>query len=232
MKQYFLLISIVFCVDSLFGQDITSIISKTENKYANIETYFDSGKVVSSFYNLPHPFSNAKLFKTSYSNTGLFNFEYYELGKSNSLFVINRSLNNKVQSWWGITDKLKTDASLSIPLNSARGVSSLTSTLIPELLFPNNKISGKNIFKSIADTKLASIEEINGNSCYKIVGQGKLGETIEIWISKKDFLILKIEIDKKVKDFNVKSSYQFFPYNLKGANAELFKFKPNRQIIL
>jgi hypothetical protein len=76
-------------------------------------------------------------------------------------------------------------------------------------------------------------EDVNGNYCYKIVGNYFKGEgTLKIWIAGKDFLIRKIEIDQKVKDFRVKSTYQFFPYSLKGTDSDLFKFKPNRQIIL
>lgn len=82
-----------------------AIINKTENNYAALLNYFDSGKVIVSFYNNKHPFKKALLFKTSYTSSGLFNFEYYEVGKSNSLYVINKSL-DKVRSWWGVTNEL------------------------------------------------------------------------------------------------------------------------------
>ena len=231
MKYYVFFLSVVFSINSLQAQNIADIISKTVAKYEGTETYFDSGKVVQYFSDLPHPFSEAKIFKTAYTKNGMFNFEYYKIGSSNSLYVINQSLDKKVQSWWGITDKLETDKSLEKSLNAQRGVSSLTSTIIPELLFSFNN-AYINTFYSMIDPALIANEDINGNQCYKIAGSLKSGGTIKIWIATGDLFIRKIETDNKVKDFRVKTVYQFFPYTLKKINPELFVFKPKRQIEL
>lgn len=85
-------------------KDTTSavtIINKSKAAYANLPIYLDSGKVVESMYNNDHPSKTAKVFRTAYTNTSEFNFEYYEVGKSNSLYTINRS-SGVVKSWWGV----------------------------------------------------------------------------------------------------------------------------------
>jgi len=232
MKQILAIICILFFSRSALAQEqsVTDIIKSVKTTYGNLNTYFDSGKVVSSFYDLPHLFSSAKLFKTSYSSNGLLNFEYYELGVSNSLYVINKS-NNKVQSWWGITNEIKTYPSLNVPLAAATGVSSTSSILIPKLLL-TKEVSAKSIFETIVEPKYIRKELINGTSCFVIGAKGKLDEDIQIWIGDKDFLLRKVMTDKKVKNFRVKATLQFFPYQPLKSNNSLFVFKPNRQIEL
>ena len=94
MKKALLVICSLFFNYFVYAQNYsaTEVINKSKAAYGTIQTYFDSGKVVSSFYNNSRPHSNAKYFKTSYSSNGLFNFEYYVLGQSNSLYVINQFL--------------------------------------------------------------------------------------------------------------------------------------------
>ncbi len=209
-----------------------AIIQKTERNYASLHNYFDSGKTIVSFYNNNHPFKKALLFKTSYSNTGLFNFEYYEVGNSNSLYVINKNSENIVQSWWGITNQLKTHSSLESPLAASTGVSSSTSILIPKLLL-RTKILGKaNIFHNMQNPILTSTETVNGFVCYKISEADTMNKILSVWIDKEKLLIRKVETDNVVKDFRVRTTYQFFPFIPEKVDKELFTFKPYREVSL
>lgn len=117
-------------------RDTTSaatIINKSKAAYAKLPLYLDSEKVVESMYNNDHPSKTAKVFRTAYTNSGEFNFEYYVVGKSNSLYTINRS-SGVVKSWWGVTNKVTTPATINLALAGATGVSSRTAALIPDLL--------------------------------------------------------------------------------------------------
>jgi len=232
MKKALLVICSLFFNYFVYAQNYsaTEVINKSKAAYGTIQTYFDSGKVVSSFYNNSRPHSNAKYFKTSYSSNGLFNFEYYVLGQSNSLYVINQS-KNLVQSWWGITNHTKSYNSINMPLAAAAGVSSLLSTLIPKLLLPS-KTSQQSWLESLASPTLIGTEIINGTSCFVISGKDVLQNDIKIWIADKDFLIRRLIIDMKLTNFNVKSTYQFFPYQPTDTIETLFVFRPNRQIEL
>ncbi|WP_394994564.1 hypothetical protein [Emticicia sp.] len=96
----------------------------------------------------------------------------------------------------------------------------------------HENILGNNIFQSISRPTLVGVEDVNGNVCFRITGKYLAEGSVDIWITKKDFLIYKIEIDNKVSDFRVKSTYQFFPYHIKGFNSNLFEFKPNRKVKL
>lgn len=209
---------------------ISTIIENTEYAYSNTARYLDSGKVVSTFKNAGiRPTSTAIYFKTAYLNTGPFNFEYYKLGQSNSIYIINRDKNKIVKSWWGINDKTRTYASIEEALNTARGVSTLASTMIPKFLFAKSGILGLNIFNEMRDRILLQEEIINNVLCYKLSGSYKTGTAV-IWIGQKDFLIHKVDIDQTIKNVEFHTEYFFTPYDSPD-NAE-FQFRPNRTVKL
>lgn len=209
---------------------VSSVIEKTELAYAKAERYLDSGKVVSTFKNagIP-PTSTAIYFKTAYSNSGQFNFEYYKLGQSNSLYTINRDKNKIVQSWWGINNKTRTYPTLEEALNTAQGVSTLTSTMIPKFLFAKSGTLGLNIFNVMKDHVLVTPEIVSEILCYKLSGTYKNGTAI-IWISQKDFLIRRVDIDQTIKNIGFHTEYFITPYN--SLNNAGFQFRPNRTIRL
>ena len=232
MKKSIICIFLFFAA-ALQAQDISSIISKTESNYSTLKVYLDSGKVISSFYNLASPHKSAILFKTAYKPTGEFNFEFYQLGTVR-LNIVNRDGNNKVMKYFG--SAAVEVQSFALAMAGATGISSGAAIMIPNLLMPGEiKTRHKNIFRSISDAKLEASEVIDGRSCYKIMGkedpEDKEGY-VRIWISKADYLIRKIETDRKVRDFRVKTSFLFNPYSLKVENKDLFRFRPDREIEL
>lgn len=58
----------LFFANTLYAQEASHIMKLSSEKYVVIKVYMDSGKVISSFYNLAHPHSTALLFKTAYSD--------------------------------------------------------------------------------------------------------------------------------------------------------------------
>lgn len=290
--QLFLWLIPVLFTTTLFANRVTyfsvkrdttsaaTIIDRSKTAYANLPVYLDSGKVVESIYNNDHPNKTAKVFRTAYTNTGAFNFEYYVLGKSNSLYTINRS-SGVVRSWWGITNKVSTPATINLALAGATGVSSRTSAIIPDLLLTKN--FKQNFYSTLSSPHLNGSEKVGMADCYKISGLEMSSlNPVTVWIGKNDLLIRKIETDRKItpeksrnlirkmdsineinhktdtlwlknkaarkaanarrdalldampsmRDFNVKTTYLFYPYLLKRMNPELLEFRPNREIAL
>lgn len=215
---------------TLHAQEASEIMKKSAAKYAGMKVYMDSGKVVSSFYNLPHPHSTALLFKTAYSDNGLFNFEYYQLGTID-INVLNRDTEKQVKIWQGFANKSVSGTPFNLAMAGFVGISSLSVALVPTLLMPEEKLVPRTIFDLITAPKVVSTEIINGIECYKIAGTDVVltGSWI-IWISKADLLIRKAENDRKVNDFNVKATYNYFPYIT--SNQSVFAFKPNRKVVL
>ena len=232
MKQYAICL-LTFFASSLQAQDVNTVIAKTETNYSNLRVYLDSGKVISSFYNIARPHKSAILFKTAYKRTGAFNFEFYQLG-TDRLHIVNRDENNKVMTWDG-TSVIQAQH-FSLAMAGATGISSASAIMIPNLLMPDAiKTRHRNIFHSITDAKLEPSEVINGRSCYKLMGKENMLDKdgyVMIWISKDDYLIRKIEVDRKIKDFRVKHTFFITPYTLKVENKDLFRFQPDRKVAL
>lgn len=230
MKKNFALFSLaLFSFQSVCAQTAKEVFAKSQKVYENAVFYLDSGKVFQEFYDLPQPFEKAKYFKTAYDKKGRFNFEYYEVGLSNSLMVINRNANNVAQYWWGIGNPTQNNKKLEELLSSAGGVSSRTSIQIPELLLTNHNILGESIFLSTKNPQLDSDETINGVLCFKIKGSDAQGD-VTIWISKADFLIKKVMSDQKVSNFRVKSTFDYFSSLPTNLDNGVFEFRPNRKV--
>jgi len=169
-----------------------SVIHLSEKAYAEIKTYTDSGKLLQTFL-MANPFKTAIIFKTAYINTGNINFECYTIGKSNSLYTLNRT-DNVIQTWWGLLNKTDTPPSMSTALASASSASGSSSAIIPKLLL-SAEFKKDNFYRMISKRVLAGQEQVNGNDCYKITGTYRLGGSIIIWITKNDFLIRKVETE-------------------------------------
>lgn len=192
----------VFLISALYGSlcfaqskadsvKATEIISKSENAYAHLKTYVDSGKLIQTMITNGNASKTALIFKTAYANTGGFNFEYYKVGQSNSLYTINRT-DSVVKTWWGIMNREERKKNISGALYAALGVSSNTSVIVPELLMQAD-FEGRNYYRQLKSYVFDGIEQVNGNDCYKIKC-GAHGSAI-VWIAKKDYLIRKIETE-------------------------------------
>lgn len=224
------MVGLVFATfQSIYAQTIEEIVDNSKKVYANAPFYLDSGRVFLQFYDVERPFEKAKYFKTVYDKKGRFNYEFYDVGESNSLFVINRDANNLTQSWWGIVNKIQNGQSLDQFLSSARGVSSRSSTIIPQLLFPINQILGPIIFSNTQNFQLAPDEMVRGALCFKISGNGPEGNTT-LWIAKDNYLIKKIELESKGSKMRVKSTIDYYSYLPSVLENQLFEFRPNRKV--
>jgi len=208
----------------------SSVIQRCENAYTNAEKYLDSGKVVTSFNDgKMQPNSTAIFFKTAYSKSGLFNYEFYKLGLSNSLYIINRGNDNITKTWWGINNKIKTNNSLEEALLNAQGVSTLSSTLIPKMLLTRSPAIGLNFFKITNNHVLLKAEDVEGTMCYKIIASYNNGNTT-IFIDKINYLIRKVVIDQVIKNISFHTEYFFRPYI--STSEDVFQFRPYRTIKL
>ncbi len=186
-----LFISPCFAKNKRDTRSADSIIRLSEKAYANLKTYTDSGKLIQTFLTV-NPFKTAIIFKTAYINTGNINFECYTIGKSNSLYTLNRT-DNIIKTWWGILNRIDTPPGMSNALAGATSASGASSAIVPKLLL-SVEFKKNNFYSMIRKLVLAGQEQVNGKDCYKITGTNTRGSVI-IWIAKKDFLIRKIEAE-------------------------------------
>jgi hypothetical protein len=173
-----------------------TVINRSTMAYSQLKLYLDSGKLIQAIEVMGQPVKTAKIFKTAYADDDSFNFEYYELGKSNSLYTINRSF-NIVRSWWALTNKTSTPNTINLALGAAAGVSSGLSMMIPQLLLVK-EFKRNNVYNSIRNPVMLGYELINNVDCYKISATERFteGGKFTIWVAKKDMLIRKVEIER------------------------------------
>lgn len=107
-----------------------------------------------------------------------------------------------------------------LALNTAQGVSPLTSTMIPKFLLAKSCTPGPNIFNIMKDHVLAAPEIVSKILCYKLSGSYKNGAAI-IWISQKDFLIRRVDIDQTIKNIEFHTEYFLFENLLSGTEKIL-----------
>jgi hypothetical protein len=226
--KYFFTLLFSFLSHSMFSQNTENIIKLCEEVYKKTEFYQDSGRVFVEIYNTKIPSQKALYFKTSYSQNGLFSFEYYESGHSNSLFTVVRDFTEKTKSWWGVTQKIDDKSELSYILSGQHGVSSTVSTNIPNLLF-SDKIAYY-LFKTFEPTKPMEFEKINGENCYKIYGKRFQSEEIVYWISTSSLLIKKIFRDTPVTNFRVRTTYDYYSFTPRDISKNNFIFRPFRKV--
>jgi hypothetical protein len=118
------------------------------------------------------------------------------VGKGNSLYIINRSL-DVVKTWWGTTNKVVMPANLKLALVLAAGVSLRTSVIIPSLLLSEDSLY--NFFSTFTSLQLNGIEKVGVIDCYKISCLEKeRSNSLVVWIGKNDFLIRKLETESKI----------------------------------
>ncbi len=180
------------------ADDVSTIIERSEKAYHQLSMYLDSGKVISAVDRSGRVTKSAKYFRTAFATNGDFNFDFYEPGKSNSLYTVNRSF-NIVRSWWGLNNKLVDPApSLRSALQGAVVVSASASTLISAILLTNDFDYKVTFFHTLGRSELDGNEIVNGVACYKIKSVSRTGKKCTTWVAKTDYLIRKIETETMV----------------------------------
>lgn len=228
MKSLLYTIAALLMSNIVIAQDASDILSRSATKYAELKTYMDSGKVISHFYNNAHPRSNALIFKTAFSDNGAFNFEYYELG-STDINVLNRDAAKNVKVWKGFANTVVSGQPFNLAMAGFVGISNFTAALVPTLLMPEEQLVPRNIFNRLTDPKFVATEKVNGEECYRIDAKHP-NESWTLWVSTSDLLIRKAESDRPVKDFRVRTTYNYYPYTTN--DGAVFAFRPNRKVEL
>ena len=186
--------------------DVSAILIRSQKAYQDMKLYLDSGKMIDVINSNSGVVKSAKYFKTACANGTDFNFEYYVEGTFNSLYTVTR-LAGKTKSWWGVTNKTDTVSALKQKLATMVGVSSSLSYLIPCLLLKNDFDPNGTFYHRLGNSVLAATAVVSGVACYVIVGKSdktKLQTTL--YISKKDFLIRKVELDQVISAASIAAS--------------------------
>jgi len=193
------------------GEELSDddIIKRVVKEHANLSTYRDNS-TATMIYTTANPYTVVKQSKLVYSGDGRFRYEYYEVVKSNSKYIIHRDADMKVTSWWDTTDEFKEHDSLEEPLASATGVSDGTAFIVPALLLPD-EFDGHNSFKTLTRIERGEDEIIDGKECYLITGYNLFDDLCSIYILKDTYLIKRYSDGHKYETFDFERVIDFHP---------------------
>ena len=185
------------------------IIKRVEKEHANLSTYRDNSTATMN-YTTANPYTVVKQSKLVYSGDGRFRYEYYEVGKADTRYIIHRDANMKVTSWWDVTDVLREHDSLEDPLAAATGVSDGTAFHVPALLLPD-EFDGHNLFKTLTRLSRGEDSVIDGDNCYLITGYNNSDDLCSIYILKDTYLIRRYSDSHEYENFDFARVIDFNP---------------------
>jgi hypothetical protein len=192
--------------DELSDDDI---IKRVVKEHANLTTYRDNS-TATVVYTSANPFTVVKQSKVVYSGDGRFRYEYYQVGKPDTRYIIHRDASMKVKSWWDVTNELKEFDSIDDPLAAATGVSDQTSFIVPSLLFPD-EFEGHNVFRTLTRLSRGEDTVIDGDECYLITGYNLFEDLVSIYILKDTFLIRRYSYSQEFDTFDLESVIDYTP---------------------
>lgn len=194
------------------GSNATEIIMQLENVYKTCESYSDSGIVKTVFFTNDDKRIDEKPFTTAFIRPDQFRFEYsskFPIPGSESMRHIVWANGEDVRTWWDIKPGAKQMPSLGMAIAAATGVSSGSALTIPRLLMPE-------VIEAWSVTNLQQTNRIDdavldGVDCYRVQGKDKSSRITTLWISKKTYLIHRIDESHQFTDFRTETTTTYKP---------------------
>ena len=197
---------------SKVDNEAKNIIKRMADIYKNCTSYFDSGTVTTTFYTAKAPYADKISFTTAFRRPWRFRFEY--TSESSSAKVKQHVIwvkNKEVLVWKDVKPEVEKETSLGDAIADAVAKSGGAAQTIP-VLIGANEVGGR----SLAD--LLQIKRIEDSSqdgvmCYRIQGKRMPASTsfVTLWISKKTFLIHRIDSAHKSSNFRTETTKIYKP---------------------
>lgn len=173
----------------------TKIVAQCIDKYKNFYSYKDKGVVFTQFTEASDPLETA--FSALFTRPNLFRFEftcphpYPPLKHISTRYVcgFDGERAYTISQQHEEPSVVEVEESLSYAIARSTGTSYGSVHHLAKLLLPN--IKGKGPFSDLTCLKLAGEVEVEGESCYEIVGVDQEFGPTSACISMSDFTVLK-----------------------------------------
>lgn len=187
------------------------ILSRMRDVYANCTSYRDEGKVISRFEEIS--------FATVFERPSSFRFEYKRSGGRSDHYIIWRTSPGDARSWWTIRPETR-EATMSLAIAGATGVSAASSHNIPRLLMPDEVSGFSFALDNWVDPSAPEEETVSGRLCYKLSGHYPLSPatSLILWVDKETFLVRKV--------FSNGATVTYFPQLNVPIDQATFQFQP------
>lgn len=200
------------------------VLAKAAEVYGNLKSYRDTGTAVTKFERTVAAHTVERRFTTAYMSSGQFRFEFTEAGLHKGLtqYVVWRQ-GEEVKSWWTVAPTVVQHASLDMAIAGATGVSGGTAYTIPSVLMKEAAWKGSNWTSSASAYRISDGVE-REVPCFRIQRRvatqaARHGgyETPETqgtetyWVSKKDYLLLRLDSETDFGSFLTRGTVKYFP---------------------
>ncbi len=167
---------------------LANILERLSTTYAAMSVYIDRGIVT-----ITHPGESrsepTQTFTTRFDRSGRFTWTS-DLGRRDEYRIVSEGA-RVVHVWNGTRETM---ASVGDAIGRGAGVSHLSSVWVPALLMPD-VLRGRGLLGMLsraAGSSRLPDEAVNGRLCF-VIAFADDGADFRIWISKRDFLLRRIE---------------------------------------
>jgi len=191
-----------------------NIIIQMADTYKDCKSYLDSGVVKTTFFMKKGPYVDNKPFTTAFVRPGRFRFAFRSqlpMPKAKPTHCIIWVKNKEILVWKDAKSGIQKETSLSDAIADFAGTSGGASQTIP-VLIKASKVGGRSV-SEIQQPKRLKDSLQDGVICYLIQGKRMASSTsfITLWISKKTFLIHRIDSSQKFTDFRTETTKIYKP---------------------
>lgn len=177
--------------------DATRILNNMFRVYSRLASYQDEGILVTTNDEETGGTIEKMPFKTFFKRPNLFRFEWTDygitkLGKTKMIWFDGK----EAFMYWE-PDRYEKERSLSSAVAGATGISLTTVNTLSDLLLPEE--FGGSSLKTLVKVSLMGEEMFEGVRCYRLKAT-EMGDPIELWIGKNDFLLRKLRRERKYDD--------------------------------
>lgn len=177
--------------------DATRILNNMFRVYSRLVAYKDEGILVTTNDEPTGGTIEKMPFKTFFKRPSLFRFEWTDYG----ITKLGRTkliwFNGKEAFTYWEPDSYEKEESLSLAIGGATGITSRTVNTISDLLLPEER--GGSSLKRLTKVFLLGEEVFEGVRCYRLKAS-EMGEPLELWVGKNDFLLRKLRRESKDDD--------------------------------
>lgn len=210
--------------DSLTAKQI---VKRMAEEYAKCKSYQDLGVVKTVFIRADRKRTVEKPFTTAFVRPDRFRFEYREKKRGNREHRYIVYCNGKdIQTYWDVHRGIRKPESLGRALAGATGVSSSSAHTIPSMLLPD-KVGGRRL-TDIPELKRIDDAIFDKVDCFRIQDQA-VDRPMTLWIDKKQFLLRRIDSQKKFEKFSTQRATTYKPVINGKVTDKMLEFDPPKQ---
>jgi VWFA-related protein len=200
-----------------------AIMNRATAAYASCRSYSDQGQISVKVIAGPSRRPAVSRFFTAFLRPARFRFEVWSQrveADDWDRFIAWKE-GDVEKAWWSLNQH---EEPLRQTLHSFVDLSRGASQTVPQLLLPGLFPYGSSI-TYLTGLKLIGWEKIDGRWAYKLQGK-RQGQELKLWIDSREFLILKIYQEEKVRSLNLATTTTYKPQINAGIAPGKLGFNP------